>query len=195
MDLLHTNYLILHNFKIDKVKAVLNTPVLEISLEKYGYIMDNVLYTNVQYDEKFREVFSSFYRLKEAKDINLIDCMFYFLETNKNNKYTSFEEVIDILYKATGKVHSSFASKLLATINPDLPVLDKYIRINLEIPQFYGYRNVEKTIEQYYQVINLYKKILLTPQAKVWIQLFDEKFQDNKITDIKKLDLILWQIR
>ncbi|MGL5711641.1 MAG: hypothetical protein ACRCX2_01360 [Paraclostridium sp.] len=99
------------------------------------------------------------------------------------------------LYKYSNKVHGSFASKLLATVNPSLPIVDRFIREHMELETYYGKHNANKIVDQYYDIIDIYSNFLKTEKAKLWIDLFDEKFPNTNITDIKKIDFILWQIR
>ena len=52
------------------------------------------------------------------------------IEEIKNSSPT-FETIIRTLYRETGNVEASFSSKMLATINADMPVWDRYVVNNL----------------------------------------------------------------
>lgn len=51
---------------------------------------------------------------------------FALLESAKRAPIT-FEAALSQLFDATGQVEASFASKLVATLDPSLPVIDKFV--------------------------------------------------------------------
>lgn len=181
-------------FNIEDIEKALNRDDMYLGVMKYKFIMDTFWYIDCSTNNTFKAVFTDFYKLNVGAEQVFLDRFFYCLEYHKNTKL-SFIEVLRYLYKYSKKVHGSFASKLLATVNPKLPIIDKFIRNHLELETYYGTKNVDKVVEQYYQIITIYEGFLKTEQAKLWINLFDEKFPNNNIENIKKIDFILWQIR
>jgi len=78
-----------------------------------------------------------------------------------------------------------------------MPVWSKRVLKNLELkePSRNSKERVEESIRFYDEICDSYKAILKSDDAKKWIDLFDKKYPDADISEVKKIDLILWQIR
>ncbi|MGL5380095.1 hypothetical protein [Clostridium sp.] len=181
-------------FTLHDVSRSLDRKEMKIGVTKYIYIMNIFNDINVSTDNTFKTVYIDFYKLGVNTNENFLNKYFILLEDDKTNSL-EFIDALRYLYKYSKKVHASFASKLLATVNPELPIIDKFIRNHLELEAYFGVSNIDKIIEQYYEIVEIYRCFLNTNQSKEWIRLFDEKFPYNNITPIKKIDFILWQIR
>ncbi|MEG2655504.1 MAG: hypothetical protein RSA29_07390 [Clostridium sp.] len=120
------------------------------------------------------------------------------MEDNKD-KEIKFEDTFKYIYKELGRVEASFSSKLVATINPNLPILDSMVLGNIGISMPGAYKDddyrIEEIIKIYYIVVEWYEEVLKSNKAKDMIKMFDEKYPDSNISEIKKIDFILWQIR
>ena len=58
--------------------------------------------------------------------------IFYtYFDSQKNNKMIKYDEIIDYFYSKTNRVEASFSSKMLATINPEMPILDSQVLLNM----------------------------------------------------------------
>ncbi|MBQ0065350.1 MAG: hypothetical protein KBT48_06265 [Firmicutes bacterium] len=167
-----------------------------MGLDKYKYIMEHVYITDVSKDKEFQKVFSNFYGLSrsgkewEEKFYNLF-------ETYKNgNKNYAF--LLKELSNRTGKLEASFASKICATLDPNMPILDRFVlqNLNLKLPYPESKNRIEKTISIYNEIQKWYEEYLETDNAKECIALFDKIFPDYKwVSDVKKIDFYLWSMR
>lgn len=87
----------------------------------------------------------------------------------------------------------------MATINPNFPVWDSEVlaRLHLTVPSSSLDKNIrfEKIVKTYDEIIHWYSDFLHTEEAKNMIKIFDEKNGISNITNLKKIDLILWQTR
>lgn len=165
-------------------------------LEKYQYIMKNFRSVDVFKDYNFRRKFNGFYRVRRNEVF--MEKYYSYMEDNKD-KEIKFEDTFKYIYKELGRVEASFSSKLVATINPNLPILDSMVlgNIGIRMPGYYkddDYR-IEEIIKIYYIVVEWYEEVLKSNKAKDMIKMFDEKYPDSNISEIKKIDFILWQIR
>ena len=119
------------------------------------------------------------------------------LEKNKRNQNLRFEEVLLSLQK-TGRIEASFTSKLLATINPHLPVWDKKVLFHLSdklaISAYTG-DLVKDCVIKYNSMVNYYREFIKAEEGTAIIKSFQEKHPDAPITDLKKIDFVLWQTR
>ncbi|MEA4987707.1 MAG: hypothetical protein VB095_06580 [Anaerovorax sp.] len=102
-----------------------NAVAKAFNINKYMYIMDNVLKVNIAEHEEFMTCFDSFYRVR--RNLKWRKLYFKYFEEQKYNKEISFVDIITYLFKSTGKIEASFSSKMLATINPNMPIWDQYV--------------------------------------------------------------------
>ena len=178
---------------IEKVKIAL--PKIEKGLNRYLHIMDRFNKVDVSKNKEFQRKYNGFYKMRQRKP-EYYEMYFSFMEENKN-KDTSFEEILKYLYDNLNRMEASFSSKLLATLNPNKPVWDEFVlkNLNLKKPYTYSKDRFNKTVNLYYKIEHWYKDFLKTNDSKEMLELFNEYYPAKGITDIKKIDLILWQMR
>ena len=102
------------------------------------------------------------------------------------------------LYKYTGNIEPSFSSKMLATIIPSKPIWDQYVvqKLNMKLGGKSKEEKLENAIVLYDNIEKWYEDYLLTSNARECIETFDQLLPDYKhISNIKKIDSILWSIR
>lgn len=169
---------------------------IEVGLRKYIDIMDMLHKVDVSKDMGFQRRYNGFYKLRQRKP-EFYKGYYEFMESNKK-KDICFNETLRILYNEFGRIEISFSSKLVATINPRSPVWDEFVlkNLNLKKPNYGSPETrINKAIEIYSKIQQWYSKFLITTEAKQWIELFDSRYPNTNITDVKKIDLILWQMR
>ena len=191
--------------EFDKVKAMdMSFDVSKIfqerlassmGLDKYQYIMEQVSTTNVAADTDFQRIFNGFYIVRRNETWRKV--YYEHFESVKNSTPT-FASIITYLYEYTGNIEPSFSSKMLATIQPEKPIWDRYVVQNLNI-QLTGTTKEEKlknAIMLYAEMEKWYAHFLKTEKGKECIAEFDRVLPDYKgISQIKKIDSILWSIR
>lgn len=148
-------------------------------------------------DEKFQKLYKGFYRMRRNKEF----CNKYFkigYEQIKNSEI-SFDILFDNIKQINNKNEASFSSKLLHTINNKKPILDKKVLINLNLYSEYIKKNSDKK-EIYKSIERFYYELLKEDFARDWIVQFDTlltnviKIDKNVISDVKKIDFILWKM-
>lgn len=97
----------------------------------------------------------------------------------------------------TSRIEASFASKLIATVNPNLPVIDRFVvkNIGLKLPNYNNSSRIDLLVNLYEQLTTQFEHYLLSPEGETLTSEFDKFYPNAAITNIKKLDLVLWQIR
>lgn len=165
---------------------------VEIGIEKYNRIMQRVHETDVLSDAEFQKFFNGFYRIRQ-RPASFYASYYTYLERNKNNENLTFQDVVTYLYQETGSIHASFSSKLLATVNPNMPIWDKFVLQNLGLRAPYSYEKdrLQKTVQLYQKIYEWYT----TEEALQKLAFFNQRFPDTNITDVKKIDFILWATR
>lgn len=173
-----------------------NWEKIKVGVEKYLWIMETVKKVNVQKNKEFQRKFNGFYRIRQRSEL-FYKVLYFYLEKNKNKKI-SFEETLDFLLKKTNHFEPSFSSKIMATVNPVFPIWDSEVlkRLELSRPNDNNKKiKFEKIVKVYEDIINWYGVFLKTKEAKNMIKEFNKKIGLLNITDIKKIDFILWQTR
>ena len=110
-------------------KKVIETRIAEsMGFDKYKQIMEMVRKTDVSSDPDFQRTFNGFYRVRRNAEWRKT---YYDLFETVKDSDPSFKSIIKTMYDATGNIEASFSSKMLATINPDMPIWDRYVVQNL----------------------------------------------------------------
>ncbi len=165
-------------------------------IQKYLALMDNLNKVDVSTDAEFQRSFNGFYRI-QRRQLTWYATYYTLMQQLKGSTPT-FGEILDRIYKSTGRYEPSFSSKFVATLNPDQPVWDKHVlsNINQKAPGYASLTKIHDAKLRYSDIENWYQSFLPSDEGKSWIQHFDELVpQHNKITALKKVDFILWQMR
>ncbi len=181
---------------MDKSVIVSALKKAERGIEQYLEIMELFENVNVSEHKEFQRKYNSFYRVRQRTK-EWYENYYLLMETCKNRE-VSFDFVIDSIFNATGRYEPSFSSKLLATVDAQKPIWDVYVLKNTGFtPPPYSARNrVSLAKEAYRSIEDWYKDFLVSKEGAIWINLFDENIKiSSQISDLKKIDFILWQIR
>jgi hypothetical protein len=164
-------------------------------LNKYLKIMDMVKKVDVSQDEEFQKLFNGFYRMRQRPKI-FYKKYYSFMENNKETP-PSFEKTLRYIYEELGRMEPSFSSKLVATLNPNMPIWDSVVLNNLKLkaPAYYRKNRLEEIIAFYGDIVNHYIELLDSEKGKIIVELFDQEYPKTGITDAKKVDFVLWQNR
>ena len=168
---------------------------ISFGLDKYRVIMDRFNKTNISADVNFQRMFNGFYVVRRNEQWRTI---YYDYFENIKDKNIEFADIITYIYDNTGNIEPSFASKMLATINPNKPIWDRFVlqNLNIELTGKTQEERLQNAIKLYADIELWYNDFLKTNKAKECIQCFDEILPDCKwIYDIKKIDCILWSAR
>lgn len=171
------------------------------AIETYMYQIQDELYnidlSDAVKSEGFRNKYADYYGMaRRGKNF----CCEYFkiMERLKGEINLDFETVFDRVYEIAHTDEVSFSSKMLHTINPDLPIWDSIVaedHFGMKVRYYKAYLrefNKYKLSKKGQYVIGLFDKICDA--------LFDkEPSEANKaktcITGTKKIDFVLWQCR
>lgn len=179
--------------QLAKVENALNTLAARAyDIGRYFVTIDQV--GNCR-SRDYQRNYNRFYRVRRGAEWQSV---YYEILLREYGNKPSFAQVITEMYERTGNIEPSFSSKLVATLDTDKPVWDKYVLTNLSKKLTGTNKEVrlKNAISLYQDIEEWYRAFLLTEEGKQWISLFDEKlieFFDLSAT--KKIDLILWSMR
>ena len=169
-------------------------PEVRSGLKSYFWIQNRLYQCDVTKDEEFQRRYKSFYRVRRSQEW----CQSYFALMQKaKNKTVNFETTLKQMRKKSGRLEASFVSKFIATLDPNKPVIDKWILKNfgLQLPHYKAKDRERKIVDTYNELVEMYLKLLKEPYIKTLIKKFSQRYPDISITDVKKIDLVFWKVR
>lgn len=178
---------------IDVTALEHNAAKIKDGIRKYANIMARLHTCDVSQDREFQKAFNGFYRVRRDTDWQKV---FYdFMEQSKHST-VNFGDILTHVYENTDKVEASFSSKLLATLNPEMPVWDKNVlsQLNIKEPSPTCADRIKRIAETYSILQKWYADYLETDNANEVIGRFDELFPNSGLTALKKIDLALWSM-
>lgn len=166
----------------------------EFGLQKYHWLQDNVWKRDVSTDAAFQRAFNGFYRVR--RDIGWRKVYFGLMEEGKRSA-VGFRYALETLRAATGRIEASYSSKLVATLDPGQPVIDRFVLRNfgLHLPYPEEADRLAKTLQVHSDLCEAYRRLMGSPTGISIIARFRERYPSAQITDLKRVDLVLWQIR
>jgi hypothetical protein len=192
-----------------QIKEALEMKEIEKGVKDYVKIMESLRKVNLITDDDFQKTYNNFYDIRHRTFKEFIQGYSSFVEEHKHN-IPSFPDTLDHLYKY-GRLESSFSSKLLHTIHPELPIWDQhvlrhfypirdkyileYLDYNFTVKKGDKETQIRYANSVYEELKTKYKEFLGTEESNEWIKLFDECYPKYKdITPIKKIDFIIWAV-
>src|SRR3989344_3336684 len=126
-------------------------PKIKNGLDRYIWIQNEVMNRNTCKDLEFQRNFNYFYKITPHRGEDWRKEFYCLLQKSKKDGIT-FESALAKLFKKTERVEASFASKLVATIIPKMPIIDKHVLENLKLRLPYSYKkDREVEISKIYQ--------------------------------------------
>lgn len=183
---------------VDRHRDILHK-ITASHVQRYLRLQRDLPKVNVAEDDDYQRCFNGFYRI-QRKPPDWYAFFFRLLQREKSNAALSFGRVLETLHREHGHVEPSFSSKLVATVNPDMPVYDRFVRENLElkvptrslsaVERIAGFENLHHELQERMGAL------VRRAEFRTLRAAFDEKFPGAvDITDIKVLDFFLWQYR
>lgn len=165
-------------------------------IDQYLAIMEMFPLVDVSKDRTFQRQFNAFYRIRQRTEKWYSE--YYSLMEDCKNSPVRFETVLDRIYAALGRYEPSFSSKLAATLDPNEPVWDKYVLKNTgqKAPYYSALNKLERAKTVFENIRLWYTKHMQASEGKMMIEVFNNMVEEHdRITDIKKVDFILWKTR
>lgn len=173
--------------KIEKIQSGIN---------KYQYLRQQLFVTDVSTNQDFQRIFNGFFRMGRRTQSYYNDYYCYLQQHKKTG--ISFADALTYLYQKHGRLEMSFVSKMVALVNPTFPIWDSVVtkgHFGIIAPNINLKNRLQKGIEKYEQYRHCYDTYMQSDKAKNKIAEFNALFPKANITDVKKLDFMLWQER
>ena len=173
--------------KIEKIQS---------GIKKYQYLRQQLFATDVSTNQDFQRIFNGFFRMGRRTKAYYSDYYCYLQQHKKTG--ISFSDALTYLYQKYGRLEMSFVSKMVALVEPTFPIWDSVVtkgHFGIIAPSANVINRLQKGIEKYEQYRYRYGTYMQSDEARKKIVEFDTLFPETDITDVKKLDFILWQER
>jgi hypothetical protein len=170
-------------------------PLAAEGLRQYEWLQSRVAAErDFDQDPKFRREFNRFYRVRRGREWQ---DTYYGLMRRAKSEGLEFSAVLDALQCATNRYEASFASKLVATLDTSKPVIDTFVlrNVGLRLPTYATADRAGRICEVYEQLISAFAEFLSGERGCYLISAFRRAYPDATITNVKMLDLVLWQTR
>jgi len=180
----------------DKVRIILDKTATVDGIQKYCNIMKLVRAVDVTKDADFQDNFRSFYQLRRFYDDEFVQAYFEAMEEFKDDAELSFEKAFRRIQKINGSCEVSFSSKLLNALKPSEPIWDSIVatkHFGCKLPGYSLKDRPTACIKRYGEYREAFMKYAESPEGKMIVRMFDEKFPKCGISDVKKIDFVLWQ--
>lgn len=180
---------------IIKTKYSLNKALelVQKDLMDYLFLKERLFQVDVSLDELFQRKFNGLFKMRQRSK-QFYGVFYAYLEKHKCDDTLNFEKVVRYLYDQFNRVEASFASKMLSVINDEFPIWDKGILLALgyKLPIIQKQGRCDEAI-LYYQA--QCEWMAQQCQNSLLIESFNARYPNVLISDIKKLDLLLFKSR
>ena len=166
-----------------------------LRIAKYAYIIKNINNINITSNPDFQKTFNGFFKVRRNEKWRKI---YYSIMEKAKSEPLTFRQVITEMYNKTGRIEASFTSKLLASIDTDKPIWDKYVLENLGlVPSGKNpHERIENACQIYDALTEWYYNFLRSDEGKKCIMEFNKKMPDYSwISNTKKIDFLIWRTR
>lgn len=190
--------------KEGRIFAWFERPGRAEGIERYTHILNHADSDSI--DAEFKENYRTFYRLRfysSDKAARRAQETYYFnlLRRKLESGDTDFPDVLDRLQEKSGRLELSFASKLLHTVDKNLPIYDSNVRRVFGWPNVHG-RGREEVIARYEALKAMTHCLLLDKRVRKLVRKLRRRFvrlgiprtNVEKISDTKMLDFALWAL-
>jgi hypothetical protein len=180
--------------RIEKIKEAIERARRGIG--QYLEIMDLFPDTDVSMDKNFQKKFNGFYRIKQRPAVWYEE--YYSYMQRQKSQTIEFSTALRHLHSVLKRYEPSFVSKLVATINANLPIWDSVVLKYMDIkPPLYTSKNkVDEAETVYKKLQEWHERHMKSDQGQLILRIFKELVPEHSaISDLKKIDFVLWQSR
>lgn len=184
--------------EIDAVFKKRDPKKWEKILDVYIFLIENLDRTdNPDISAEYQRKFNYFYQVRRNAKWRKRFYLLFSKYAKKRN--ADFGSILNAIHKETGMIEASFSSKFAATIDANLPLIDRHVLtyIDRKLPsnQRAARDRIAAIIELHDNMKREFSAFLHTPRGRHLIARFTKEHKDKKISHMKMLDFVLWQSR
>jgi hypothetical protein len=182
----------MHDLTAEQIELALNR--VESGLSRYLWLQEHVRSCDVRMNEEFQKRFIAFYRVRRNR---LWQSSYFGLLESSKCGGVDFTVALRELHRLTGSIEASFASKLVASLDSSKPVIDRFVLdyFDLRLPRWGSSDRELNAVALYEELCERYSDLMQNPTGTTIRGLFGRKFPNCPISELKKIDFVLWQLR
>lgn len=155
--------------------------------------------TDVSQNIEFQHLFTWFYRIRRSAE--WLDGYYKVFEDFKTRGEVTIKDILvaisNLVHNGRTSLELSFASKMLATMQPDMPIWDSLVRdrLQLQSPPILSDMNsrIDAATEAYNLLIHKTQSLLSDAKIALEIKKIDSLLPEySHMTAMRKLDFMLW---
>ncbi len=171
------------------------------SIDVFNFLKKQFQNSNINENYLFQFIFRNFYRLDNAGlTTKFKKEYFIILEEYRNKKTFNFREIVKRLSllpnrKGQSTFQFSFTTKMANTIDNSMPIYDSEVAKMFSLKRPYQIEfeiKLEKYLQQLEEIKQGYELILKQNLIPKTTELFDQKFINSQMSEMKKIDFIFW---
>ena len=176
--------------------------LLHESIEVYNFLKSQFEVSNVTENYLFQFIYRSFYRIDNAGLTNQFKKEYFnILQEQRQRDDFDFAYILQRLFeivnhKGQRTFQFSFITKMQNTMNPDKPIFDnevaKVFRLNKPKIGSTFNEKLDFYLEQQSLIETTYNSFIDDNTLSNVTKLFDDKFPNHNLSDVKRLDFIFW---
>lgn len=149
---------------------------------------------SVASNARFRQKFNGFYRVAfRGKKWHK---SYYDLFDKRRTSKSCFGDVLHELHCRTKRVEASFASKMVASIDPKQPVIDRWIlhHVGMKLLRLGTPDAKQATARKIHaDLAACYRGYLRTADGRALVAEFKKQYPSKEISKVKMLDFVIWK--
>lgn len=166
--------------------------------DRYAFLRQRITESDVTQDPEFQRRFNGLYRLC-FRSAEWRGIYYGLMERVKGTAQPDFAAILGELYDLTHRIEASFASKLVAIIQPKRAVYDSVLSRNLGLQppksSHAGALRIREFATLYKQLNERMNRLVKHSRFSALRCKLSAAFPGYSITSIRSLDLLLWQLR
>ena len=165
------------------------------AVDQYLWLQSRLHERNIASDPEYQRRFNGYYRVRRNAGWRH---QFYGLLEQEKHRTPSLQSVLRTIYENTDQIEGSFASKLVATVVPSEPVIDSVVLDNLKLAlprSGHSDARINGIVRIHEQIKQAFTDFLQSEGGPELTARFSAQFPQASVTEMKMLDLVLWQTR
>lgn len=187
--------------KVKRLDLLLSNNKDKMKICTYKKIMEVHDNPSLLRNKDFQRMYNGYYAVRRGEQWREYYYALFadFISRYKNDEPVNFDMIIENMLDAPGgNVEISFSSKILATIDPCMPIYDSRIAQVLSIGKPSSVANkdrLQRAKRIYSDLTNEYNDYFEAKKHERVIEIFNDQIHDGTdISDAKKVDFVLWII-
>ena len=184
--------------EIVRAKEIVQKPALKQGVEKYLFIMNRLHAVDVSSDQEFQNTYRAFYQMRRFYSDDFARRYFKIMEEIKNTPEMSFKMALERIKHIQSRLEISFSSKMAHTINPLNPIWDSVVtkkHFRVYPPTAKAPDRERAACDRYEVYVDRFYDYMASEEGMSVLRVFDQAFPGSGISDVKKIDFVLWQDR